>query len=145
MGKVRDQVKKIIFGTETFGGRLFDLLLIVAIITSVLIVMLDSVSEYHISYGNIFLKAEWVFTILFTIEYFLRIYCIRLPSSYMFSFFGIIDFLAILPTYLSLLIPGAGVFSVIRILRVLRVFRVLKLVQFMGCLLYTSPSPRDGT
>ena len=132
MGKVRDQVKKIIFGTETFGGRLFDLLLIVAIITSVLIVMLDSVSEYHISYGNIFLKAEWIFTILFTIEYFLRIYCIRLPSSYMFSFFGIIDFLAILPTYLSLLIPGAGVFSVIRILRVLRVFRVLKLVQFMG-------------
>ena len=132
MSKIRDQLKKIIFGTETFGGRLFDLLLIVAIITSVLIVMLDSVSEYHNFYGNIFLKAEWVFTVLFTIEYCLRIYCIRLPSSYMFSFFGIIDFLAILPTYISLLIPGAGVFSVIRILRVLRVFRVLKLVQFMG-------------
>ena len=69
MGKIRDQLKKIIFGTETFGGRLFDLLLIVAIISSVLIVMLDSVSEYHNFYGNIFLKAEWVFTILFTIEY----------------------------------------------------------------------------
>ena len=76
MGKIRDQLKKIIFGTETFGGRLFDLLLIVAIITSVLIVMLDSVSEYHNFYGNIFLKAEWVFTILFTIEYCLRIYFI---------------------------------------------------------------------
>ena len=132
MGKVKDQLKEIIFGTETFGGRLFDVLLIFAIITSVLIVMLDSVTEYHNSYGDIFFQAEWIFTILFTIEYFLRIYCIRLPSSYMFSFFGVIDFLAIFPTYISFFVPGAGVFSVIRILRVLRVFRVLKLVQFMG-------------
>ena len=132
MGKVKDQLKEIIFGTETFGGRLFDVLLIFAIITSVLIVMLDSVTEYHNSYGDIFFQAEWIFTILFTIEYFLRIYCIRLPSSYMFSFFGVIDLLAILPTYISFFVPGAGVFSVIRILRVLRVFRVLKLVQFMG-------------
>ena len=132
MGKVKDQLKKIIFGTETFGGRLFDILLIFAIITSVLIVMLDSVTEYHNSYGDIFFQAEWIFTILFTIEYFLRIYCIRLPSSYMLSFFGVIDLLAILPTYISFFVPGAGVFSVIRILRVLRVFRVLKLVQFMG-------------
>ena len=132
MGKVKDQLKKIIFGTETFGGRLFDVLLIFAIITSVLIVMLDSVTEYHNSYGDIFFQAEWIFTILFTIEYFLRIYCIRLPSSYMFSFFGVIDLLAILPTYISFFVPGAGVFSVIRILRVLLVFRVLKLVQFMG-------------
>ena len=132
MGKIKDQLRKIIFGTETFTGRLFDVLLIVAIISSVLIVMLDSVLEYHNSYGDIFLKAEWIFTILFTIEFLLRIYCIRIPSSYVFSFFGIIDLLAILPTYISLLIPGAAVFSVIRILRVLRVFRVLKLVQFMG-------------
>ena len=132
MVKIKDQLKKIIFGTETFGGRLFDILLIFAIITSVLIVMLDSVSEYHSSYGKVFSQIEWIFTILFTLEYLLRIYCIRLPSSYIFSFFGIIDFLAILPTYISFFIPGAGVFSVIRILRVLRVFRVLKLVQFMG-------------
>ena len=96
MGKIKDQLKKIIFGTETFGGRLFDVLLIFAIITSVLIVMLDSISELHKTYGNIFLQLEWIFTVLFTIEYFLRIYCIRLPSSYMFSFFGIIDLLAIL-------------------------------------------------
>ena len=132
MGKIKDQLRKIIFGTETLSGRLFDVLLIIAIILSVIIVMLDSVVEYHNSYGNIFLKVEWIFTILFTIEYLTRIYCIRLPSSYIFSFFGIIDFLAILPTYISLIIPGAAVFSVIRILRVLRVFRVLKLVQFMG-------------
>jgi len=132
LSKIKDQLKIIIFGTETFAGRLFDILLILAIISSVLIVMLDSVLEYHNSYGNIFLIAEWIFTVVFTIEYLLRIYCIRLPASYMFSFFGIIDFLAILPTYISLFIPGAAVFSVIRILRVLRVFRVLKLVQFMG-------------
>ena len=132
MVKFKDQLKKIIFGTETFGGRLFDILLIFAITSSVLIVMLDSVSEYHDAYGKVFIQIEWIFTILFTLEYILRIYCIRLPSSYIFSFFGIIDFLAILPTYISFFIPGAGVFSVIRILRVLRVFRVLKLVQFMG-------------
>ena len=132
MVKFKDQLKKIIFGTETFGGRLFDILLIFAITSSVLIVMLDSVSEYHDAYGKVFVQIEWIFTILFTLEYILRIYCIRLPSSYIFSFFGIIDFLAILPTYISFFIPGASVFSVIRILRVLRVFRVLKLVQFMG-------------
>tara|TARA_B100000214_G_scaffold99526_1_gene69308 strand:- start:277 stop:1086 length:810 start_codon:yes stop_codon:yes gene_type:complete len=132
MGKLKEKVRKIIFGTDTSAGRTFDLFLIIAIILSVLFVMLDSVHEYNRDYGNILNYGEWIFTILFTIEYCLRIFCIRLPSSYMFSFFGIIDLLAILPTYISLLIPGAGVFSVIRILRVLRVFRVLKLVQFMG-------------
>ena len=132
MNKFKEKIKEIIFGTDTKGGRIFDIVLIISIISSVLIVMLDSVLEYHNSYGNIFLMAEWIFTILFTIEYLLRVYCIRLPSSYIFSFFGVIDFFAILPTYISLLIPGATVFSVIRILRVLRVFRVLKLVQFMG-------------
>ena len=132
MSKIRNHLRIIIFGTETIRGRLFDISLIVAIISSVIVVMLDSISEYHNSYGNIFYKAEWIFTILFTIEFLMRIYCIRLPSSYIFSFFGIIDLLAILPTYISLIFPGAGVFSVIRILRVLRVFRILKLVQFMG-------------
>ena len=97
MVKIKEQLKEIIFGTETFGGRFFDILLIFAIITSVLIVMLDSISEYHNAYGNIFYQIEWIFTFLFTLEYLLRIYCIRLPSSYIFSFFGIIDFLAILP------------------------------------------------
>jgi len=128
----KDQLKKIIFGTDSPTGKIFDIVLIVTIILSVLIVMLDSIDKYHLAYGNFFLAAEWVFTILFSIEYLLRIYCIRLPSSYIFSFFGIIDFLAIAPTYLSLLLPGAAVFSIIRVLRVLRVFRVLKLVQFMG-------------
>ena len=132
MAKFKESIKTIIFGTTTPGGKLFDLALITGIILSVLFVMLDSILVYHQNYGDIFKYAEWVFTILFTIEYCLRIYCIRLPSSYIFSFFGIIDFLAIIPTYISILIPGAGVFSIIRVLRVLRVFRILKLVQFMG-------------
>jgi voltage-gated potassium channel len=93
---------------------------------------LDSVAEYHQKYGELFYALEWIFTILFTFEYLLRIYCIRLPASYIFSFFGIIDLLAVIPTYLSLLMPGTEVLAVIRVLRVLRVFRVLKLVQFMG-------------
>ena len=124
MVKFKDQLKKIIFGTETFGGRLFDILLIFAITSSVLIVMLDSVSEYHDAYGKVFIQIEWIFTILFTLEYILRIYCIRLPSSYIFSFFGIIDFLALIPTYLSIFLPGTEVLAVVRVLRVLRVFRV---------------------
>ena len=132
MGKYKNLIKTIIFGTDTKLGKLFDIVLITAIVISVFLVMLDSIDNLNDSYGNIIHTAEWVFTILFTIEYCLRIYCIRLPSSYIFSFFGVIDFLALIPTYISVLIPGAGVFSIIRILRVLRVFRILKLVQFMG-------------
>ncbi|MBH10009.1 MAG: ion transporter [Candidatus Marinimicrobia bacterium] len=132
MDRFKDIVKSIIFGTDSFAGKLFDIVLINTIILSVLFVMLDSIERYHIVYGDFFYIAEWIFTILFSIEYLLRIYIIRLPSSYIFSFFGIIDFLALIPTYLSLILPGVGVFSVIRVLRVLRVFRVLKLVQFMG-------------
>ena len=132
MGSFKENLKSIIFGTTTIYGKLFDIGLIVSIMLSVIVVMLDSISGYHEAYGDLFYLLEWVFTIFFTIEYGLRIYCIRLPSSYIFSFFGIIDLLAIIPTYLSVLFPGAAVFSVIRVLRVLRVFRVLKLVQFMG-------------
>ena len=132
MSLSKKKLKKIIYGTDTKSGRVFDVLLILTILFSVLLVMLDSVTEYHTSNPTFFKNAEWVFTILFTIEYAVRIYVIRLPSSYIFSFFGIIDLLALIPTYLSLIIPGAGIFSVIRILRVLRVFRVLKLVQYMG-------------
>jgi voltage-gated potassium channel len=132
MSTFRDRIKIIIFGTDTPGGKLFDLVLIVTIFLSIIIVLLDSVAEYHQKYGELFYALEWIFTILFTFEYLLRIYCIRLPASYIFSFFGIIDLLAVIPTYLSLLMPGTEVLAVIRVLRVLRVFRVLKLVQFMG-------------
>ena len=132
MNDLKEKIKIIIFGTETANGRLFDLGLIISIILSVLLVMLDSVSELQQNYGLFFKKAEWAFTLLFTAEYFLRIFSIRRPGSYIFSFFGIVDLLSLLPTYLSIFLPGLGVFSVIRVLRVLRVFRVLKLIQFMG-------------
>ena len=132
MSEFRDRVKIIIFGTDTTAGKLFDVVLIITIILSIIVVLLDSVTEYHQKNEDIFYIAEWIFTIMFTAEYLLRIFCIRRPVSYIFSFFGIIDFLAIIPTYLSLFLPGAEVFTVIRVLRVLRVFRVLKLVQYMG-------------
>ena len=132
MSTFKEKVKIIIFGTDTKAGKLFDVVLIISIVLSIITVMLDSVVEYNQHYGHIFDIAEWTFTIMFTVEYLLRIYSIRRPLSYIFSFFGIIDFLAILPTYLSLFMPGTEVFAIIRVLRVLRIFRVLKLVQFMG-------------
>ena len=132
MNRSKEIIKKIIFGTNTKAGKLFDEILIAIIILSVITVLLDSVSSYREQYGNILNILEWIFTILFTIEYFLRIYCVRLPSSYLFSFFGIIDFLSIIPTYISVLFPGTQALSVIRVLRVLRIFRVLKLFQYIG-------------
>ena len=132
MSTFREKIKIIIFGTDTKAGKLFDVVLIISIVLSIITVMLDSVIEYNQQYGHILKIAEWTFTIMFTVEYLLRIIAIRRPSSYIFSFFGIIDLLAILPTYLSLFMPGTEVFAIIRVLRVLRIFRVLKLVQFMG-------------
>ena len=132
MSTFREKIKIIIFGTDTKAGKLFDVVLIISIVLSIITVMLDSVVEYNQQYGHIFRISEWTFTIMFTVEYLLRIFCIRRAFSYIFSFFGIIDFLAILPTYLSLFMPGTEVFAIIRVLRVLRIFRVLKLVQFTG-------------
>ena len=132
MSTFREKIKIIIFGTDTKAGKLFDVVLIISIVLSIITVMLDSVVEYNQQYGHILRIAEWTFTIMFTVEYILRIYSIRRSFSYIFSFFGIIDLLAILPTYLSLFMPGTEVFAIIRVLRVLRIFRVLKLVQFTG-------------
>ena len=132
MSRLKQIIKTIIFGTDTRVGKLFDEILIIAIILSIITVLLDSVSEYRQQYGQILNFAEWIFTIMFTIEYSMRIYCIKRPLSYVFSFYGIIDLLSVIPTYLSVLLPGTEVLSVIRILRVLRIFRVLKQVQYMG-------------
>jgi len=132
MSNLRQKIKKIIFGTNTRSGKLFDEVLIVSIVLSILTVLLDSVTDYHQNYGAVLYILEWIFTILFTVEYFLRIYCVRKPLIYAFSIFGIIDLLSIIPTYLSLLLPGTQVLSVIRVLRVLRVFRIFKLVQYIG-------------
>jgi voltage-gated potassium channel len=128
---VRNKLYEIIFGSDTPAGKLFDLLLIFAILMSVTVVMLDSVKEFNEKYGNTFYLIEWIFTILFTIEYLLRLACVRKPYRYAASFFGIVDFLAIAPTYLSILFPGSQYFLVIRILRVLRIFRILKFIKYV--------------
>lgn len=122
---------KIIFEADTAAGKAFDVLLIVSILLSVLAVMLDSVSAVKNVYGSLLYGVEWFFTVLFTIEYILRLLCIARPLRYATSFFGTVDLLAIIPTYLSVLLPGSQYLLVIRILRVLRLFRVLKLVQYI--------------
>lgn len=123
---------RIIFGTNTKSGRLFDELLLVSIVLSVIIVFLDSVSWIKVKYGDLLYFAEWFFTILFTIEYILRIITSPKRSQYIFSFYGVIDLLAILPTYLSIFLVGSQYLIVIRIIRLLRIFRVLKLSRYIG-------------
>jgi voltage-gated potassium channel len=130
--RLQRQLHEIIFEADTPAGKLFDVLLILSIVASVVLVMLDSVSSIRQSHGDLLYLGEWVFTILFTVEYALRLYCVGRPLSYATSFFGVVDLLAILPTYLSIVFPGTQYLLVIRILRVLRVFRVLKLVQYVG-------------
>ena len=128
----RVRLHEIIFGAETPAGKTFDVLLIASIFLSIIVVMLDSVASVNAVCGRQLFLLEWFFTLLFTVEYLLRLSCIGRPWRYAASFFGIIDLLAVLPSYLSLLLPGAEIFLVIRILRVLRIFRVLKLVQYIG-------------
>lgn len=130
--KIRQTLHEIIFEADTRAGRLFDLLLIVSILLSVAVVMLDSIKALRNDYSAVFNTVEWFFTILFSIEYLLRIVSVKAPVRYMTSFFGIIDLLAILPTYLSLFIPSTQYLIVIRVLRVLRIFRVLKLASYLG-------------
>lgn len=125
-------IHDIIFGTDTRTGKLFDIFLTVAIILSILVVMLDSVASIHEEYGFALFVAEWIFTVLFTIEYILRIVSASQKVRYIFSFYGIIDLLAIIPTYLSLILAGYQYLIIIRVLRLLRIFRILKLYRFIG-------------
>ena len=104
---LKNKLYDIIFESDTPAGKGFDLLLIVSILLSVIVVLLDSVQYYNIRYGNILYLLEWFFTILFTIEYFFRIYCIGKPVMYIRSFFGVIDFLSIIPTYISVFLPAS--------------------------------------
>ncbi len=123
---------EVIFEADTPGGKRFDIALIGAIILSVIAVMLDSVFTIRMEIGAWLAAAEWFFTILFTVEYLLRLASLTRPASYAVSFFGIVDLLAILPTYISVIYPGGQFLIVIRLLRILRIFRVLKLVQYVG-------------
>lgn len=121
----------IIYRHDAGMPRNFDLLLVYAIVASVLVVMLDSVQRIHQSWASWFYVVEWGFTVLFTAEYILRLVVVRKPLRYAFSIWGIIDLLAILPTYLSFFIPGAQSLLVVRVLRILRVFRILKLTRYI--------------
>jgi len=127
----RERLHQIIFEADTPAGKYFDIMLMIAIIASVAIVMLESVPAYQERYGTFFIVIEWIFTTFFTIEYVLRLYCVHKPLKYATSFFGIIDLVSILPTFLSLLIPGTQSLMVIRGLRLLRVFRIFKLANFL--------------
>lgn len=133
---MRKQLKKklrtIIFKTDTPAGKAFDVALLIAILVSVGVVILESVEKLSINYTKAFIYTEWTFTIIFTLEYILRIIITNKKRKYIFSFFGIIDLLSILPAYLSLFFTGLHTLVILRSFRLLRVFRIFKLARFMG-------------
>ena len=131
-GGLRALGHEIIFEADTPAGKAFDVILIISIMLSVLVVMADSVHNIQAQWGKVLFILEWIFTALFTVEYVLRLFCVGKPVQYATSFFGIVDLLAILPTYLGVFFPGSQYLTVIRILRLLRIFRVLKLAQYVG-------------
>ncbi|WP_082616354.1 ion transporter [Massilia sp. Root418] len=130
-GGWRASLYAVIFESDTHAGRLFDLALIGAIVLSVLVVVLSSMAPVAREHATLLKVAEWFFTLLFTVEYIGRLLCVRRPLRYARSFFGVIDLLAVLPSYASLLVPGAHVLLDIRILRLLRMFRILKLTLYI--------------
>ena len=130
--KRRARLHEVIFESDTPAGRYFDLALIWLIVLSVATVVLESVREVRDQYGKLLYALEWLFTLLFTVEYFLRLLSVRRPLRYARSFFGVIDLLAIIPTYLSVFVPGSHYLLVILILRLLRVFRLLKLSEYVA-------------
>ncbi len=139
MAPWRERLHEIIFEADTTAGKVFDVALIGAIGLSVVSVMLESVESISIrkiggssvTWGGVLLAVEWLLTLLFTAEYVLRLLCVRTPGRYATSFFGVVDVLAILPTYLSLFVAGSQSLLVIRTLRLLRVFRVFKLARYL--------------
>lgn len=132
MPSPRERLHEIIFEAETPAGKAFDIALLTLIVISIVAVSLESVAEMRDRYGPLLRTVEWVITILFTIEYILRLHCVGKPWRYALSFYGIVDLLAVLPSYLSFFIAGSQSLLVFRALRLLRVFRVLKLAHFVG-------------
>lgn len=128
----KEKLHEIIYEADTPAGKAFDIALIVLILFSVVLVMLESVASIDNQYHDQLLLMEWIVTVLFSIEYILRIICIGRPKKYIFSFYGVIDFLSTIPLYISYIFSGSQVFLALRALRLLRVFRILKLVQFIG-------------
>lgn len=131
MSPLKRKIYDIIFGTETRAGKLFDIALIISVLLSVITVMLESVDSLNVMYAREFEIAEWLFTILFSIELALRLYCVEKKSKYIFSFFGVIDVLSIVPLYLTSIFPALRSFGIIRAFRILRIFRILKLNRYM--------------
>ncbi|MDI5986402.1 ion transporter [Halomonas sp. M4R5S39] len=129
---LRTRIFQIIFESDTPLAKGFDIALIGVILTSVLVVMLESIQSLRADYGDLFYWLEWGFTLAFTIELAVRLYCLDKPLRYLRSFYGVVDVIAILPTWLVLIVPGAQSLVVVRLLRVLRIFRVLRLMQFVG-------------
>ena len=127
----KQRLYQIIFGTQTKAGRNFYIALIVAILCSELILILSTIRSVDFKYSEALTVLEWVFTILFTIEYALRLYCSPKPWAYARSFYGVIDLIAVLPSYLAFLFPGSNYLLIIRLIRVMRIFRILKLARFL--------------
>jgi voltage-gated potassium channel len=140
----RRRAHDTIFGSDTPAGRAFDVGLMVVIMTSVLVVMLDSVAPLAQRYGPRLHVLEWLFTALFTLEYLLRLACVQRPLDYARSFFGIVDLLAVLPTYIATFAPELAVLVDVRVLRLLRIFRVLKLGQYMEEFQFLAQAFRDS-
>ncbi|AEM72462.1 Ion transport protein [Allomuricauda ruestringensis DSM 13258] len=130
--KWKNKLHEVIYEADTPSGKLFDIVLFILIIISVILVMLESVDEFDQRYHKTLLTLEWVITIFFTLEYIARLISIKKPLKYVFSFYGIIDFLSTIPLYLSYILAGSQVLLAVRAFRLLRIFRILKLVKFMG-------------
>lgn len=142
MKNLRKKLYSIVFEADTFGGKLFDILLLVFILASIVVVLLESVNEINQRHGILLKDLEWSITLLFTFEYIVRIIIVGKPRSYIFSFYGIIDFLAVMPTYIGLFLPGGQSLIILRALRMLRIFRILHLDRHLkaGDLIVTALS-----
>ena len=128
----KEKLHEVIYEADTRAGKLFDVVLLLVIVFSIVLVMLESVKSLNAKYSHLFYVAEWVITILFSIEYILRIISIKRPKTYIFSFYGVVDLLSTIPTYLTFLFGGQNLFLAVRALRLLRVFRILKITRYVG-------------
>ena len=128
----KDKLHEIIYEADTPAGKLFDIILLIAILASILLVMLESVKSIDAQYHTFINISEWIITILFSIEYIARIISVKKPSKYIFSFYGVIDLLSTLPKYISLIFAGTHALIALRALRLLRIFRILKLARYLG-------------
>jgi voltage-gated potassium channel len=128
----KEKVHEVIYEADTKAGKIFDVALLIVILASLVLVILDSVEQISLQYHSLFVTLEWIITVFFTIEYILRVISIKKAKNYIFSFYGIVDFLSTIPLYISLIFAGSGALLSLRALRLLRVFRIFKLVRYSG-------------